>query len=144
MTVGMVPFNPSARRTLLLAHQEAVRSGHSRIAPGHILLGLVQDEGQAGKILQEQGADLESIREIMISQTPASEKASAKPGRIDLLDSTQRMLERVVPLASQNKQTEIGNEQLLLALVELEDQRTQNILAAAGLDRNKIRERLLK
>ena len=140
MTVGMVPFGQAARKALSLAHQEAVRLDHVKIGPGHILLGLIRDEGDVGKILNEQGANPNDVRRIVVSQTPASEKAGTQPGSVDLLHTTQRMLERAVEVTREKNHGSIDCEHLLLALVELEDGRTKDILAAAGLDRDTIRE----
>ena len=140
--VGIYQFNQAARKTLALAHQEAVRSGHTKIGPGHILLGLIQDEGDAGKVLMEQGANLVDVRRIVANQTPASEKAGAQPGPVDLLETTQRMLELTIEVTKQKKQDYIACEHLLLSLINLEDGRTKNIMESAGLDRDKIREHI--
>jgi ATP-dependent Clp protease ATP-binding subunit ClpA len=124
---GLTPFNPAARKVLSLAHQEAVALGHVKISPGHLLLGLIQDEGEAGNILRKQGASLEAVRQIVAKQTPASERAGRKPGQVDLSEATQNMLEQVIQLAGQEPQRAIHSEHLPLALVELDDPSTQNI-----------------
>ncbi len=141
---GLKPFDQAARKVLSLAHQEAVATGYSKIGPGHLLLGLIQDEGEVGKILREQGADLETARRIVAEQTPASERPGRKPGQVDLSETTQKLLERVIGLVRQEQQSVIGSEHLLLALVELDDSHTQTILAESGLDRNVIREKVLQ
>ncbi len=140
MPAGLTRFSSSARRVLSLAHEEAFRMGNIHIRPGHILIGLIQDKGEAGQILAGQGANLEAVRKIVIEQTPDSEKSGPHPGRIDLLGTTQKLLEQAVRMVRQYQHGMISSEHLLLALVDLEDQRTQTFLGQAGLDRESIRE----
>ncbi len=142
MAAGNIQFSPEAREALKRAHEETVAMGHNRIGPGHLLIGLAQDEGPAGQALKEQGATLEGLQKAVKKYTPAVEKASPGLGRIDLLDMTQRVLARAVVLVHQKEGTAIGCEHLLLAIVELEDERTLGILKDSGLDREEIRRKL--
>jgi ATP-dependent Clp protease ATP-binding subunit ClpA len=114
---------------------------HTRIGPGHILIGLIQDKGETGNILAGQGVNLEAVQQAVIEQTPDTEKAGPQPGQIDLLETTQRLLEQAVSLSRQFHHDVIDSGHLLLALVEQDDRRTQTILAQSGLDKDKIRER---
>jgi ATP-dependent Clp protease ATP-binding subunit ClpA len=140
MPAGLTRFSSSARDVLSLAHREAVQLNHTRVSPGHILIGLIQDKGEAGQILAGQRANLAAVRKIVIDQTPDTEKAGPNPERIDLSETTQKLLEQAVRLVRQYQHGMIGNLHLLLALVDLDDQRTQTILGQAGLDREAIRE----
>ncbi len=139
MPAGLTRFTSSARHVLSKAHQEAVQLNHTRVGPGHILIGLIQEEGEAGKVLAGQDASLDAVRKIVIEQTPDAEKAGPHPGRIDLQDTTQKLLEQAVQLSRQYQSGVIGSVHILLALAELNDQRTQTILKRAGLDREGIR-----
>lgn len=58
-----IPFTPHAKRVLELSLVEARQLGHSYIGPEHLLLGLLRvREGVAAKILENLGADPNSIR----------------------------------------------------------------------------------
>jgi ATP-dependent Clp protease ATP-binding subunit ClpA len=60
---GHIPFSDRAKKTLELALREALRLKHNFIAPEHILLGIVRENGGLGaRILVDAGVDLASLR----------------------------------------------------------------------------------
>ncbi len=64
---GHIPFTPRAKKVLEEALREALQMGHTYIGTEHILLGLIREgEGVAAQVLQELGADLNSVRETVI------------------------------------------------------------------------------
>jgi ATP-dependent Clp protease ATP-binding subunit ClpC len=85
LTFGDIPFTPRAKKVLELAVEEARLLGHNYIGSEHLLLGLIrEDEGIAGKILRNLGANLLGARQLTInlsmkSYVQAREKKSATP-----------------------------------------------------------------
>lgn len=85
MTFGDIPFTPRAKKVLELAVEEARLLGHNYIGSEHLLLGLIrEEEGIAGKILRNLGANLLGSRQLAINlslraQPHAKEKRSATP-----------------------------------------------------------------
>lgn len=68
LTFGDIPFTPRAKKVLELAIEEARLLGHNYIGSEHLLLGLVrEDEGIAGKILRNLGANLLGARQLTIN-----------------------------------------------------------------------------
>jgi ATP-dependent Clp protease ATP-binding subunit ClpC len=68
MTFGEIPFTPRAKKVLELAIEEARLLGHNYIGSEHLLLGLIrEDEGIAGKILRNLGANLLGARQLTIN-----------------------------------------------------------------------------
>jgi ATP-dependent Clp protease ATP-binding subunit ClpC len=62
-----IPFIPRAMKVLDLAHREAARLGDRRVGPEHILLGLIAEgEGVANQVLVRVGADLASVRRLVL------------------------------------------------------------------------------
>ncbi|MGN6379318.1 MAG: Clp protease N-terminal domain-containing protein [Gaiellales bacterium] len=58
-----IPFTPRAKKVLELSLREALSLSSTHIGTEHILLGLVREnEGVAARILQDHGADAETIR----------------------------------------------------------------------------------
>src|SRR4028119_2017317 len=58
-----IPFTPRVKRIFETALNEARQLGHNYIGTEHILLGLIQDdEGVAGKVLQNLGIDRQRVR----------------------------------------------------------------------------------
>ncbi len=85
LAFGDIPFTPRAKKVLELAVEEARLLGHNYIGSEHLLLGLIrEDEGIAGKILRNLGANLLGARQLTInlsmkSYTHIREKRSATP-----------------------------------------------------------------
>jgi len=85
LTFGDIPFTPRAKKVLELAVEEARLLGHNYIGSEHLLLGLVrEDEGIAGKILRNLGANLLGARQLTINLSMKSyahvrEKRSSTP-----------------------------------------------------------------
>jgi len=68
LTFGDIPFTPRAKKVLELSIEEARLLGHNYIGSEHMLLGLVrEDEGIAGKILRNLGANLLGARQLTIN-----------------------------------------------------------------------------
>jgi ATP-dependent Clp protease ATP-binding subunit ClpC len=68
LTFGDVPFTPRAKKVLELAIEEARLLGHNYIGSEHLILGLIrEDEGIAGKILRNLGANLLGARQLTIN-----------------------------------------------------------------------------
>ena len=85
LTFGDIPFTPRAKKVLELAVEEARLLGHNYIGSEHLLLGLIrEDEGIAGKILRNLGANLLGARQLTINLSMKSyahirEKRSSTP-----------------------------------------------------------------
>lgn len=85
MTFGDIPFTPRAKKVLELAVEEARLLGHNYIGSEHLLLGIIrEEEGIAGKILRNFGANLLGARQLTINlslrtQPHVKEKRSTTP-----------------------------------------------------------------
>lgn len=85
LTFGDIPFTPRAKKVLELAVEEARLLGHNYIGSEHLLLGIVrEEEGIAGKILRNFGANLLGARQLTINlslrtQPGIKEKRSTTP-----------------------------------------------------------------
>src|SRR4026209_399572 len=65
---GHIPFTPRAKKVLELSLREALQLGHNYIGTEHILLGLIREgEGGGGPVLQKFGADLNRVRQQVIT-----------------------------------------------------------------------------
>ena len=138
MSAGMMMFDQGARKALLQSHVEAEEARQSKVTDLNLLIALVKDEGQVGKILAEQGADQEKIRRLVDEVLPASEKMSPKSEKIDLDVSVQGVLEQAMRIARQKKSETLDPEHLLFALVKTPSKRLKTVMEAAGLDRTQI------
>lgn len=68
MLLGEIPFTPRAKAVLEFSVEESQILGTEHIGTEHILLGLIhEEEGMAGKILENLGLSLPAIREAVLT-----------------------------------------------------------------------------
>ena len=65
-------FTDRARRVLVVAQDEARSLHHSFIGPEHIVLGLIQGEGVAAKVLGQLGVRLDEVRGRVAGVAPVT------------------------------------------------------------------------
>jgi ATP-dependent Clp protease ATP-binding subunit ClpC len=63
---GHVPFSRPAKKALEMSLREALQLGHNYIGSGHLLLGLIREEGGTGaRVLAELGVGLGRARSLV-------------------------------------------------------------------------------
>jgi ATP-dependent Clp protease ATP-binding subunit ClpC len=66
---GHLPFTPRAKQALAISLRESLQLGDNRIVPGHLLLGLIgQDGNVATQVLGELNGSLSDLRERVIRE----------------------------------------------------------------------------
>jgi ATP-dependent Clp protease ATP-binding subunit ClpA len=126
---GQIPFTPRAKRTLELALREALSLGHSWIAPGHILLGLIREhEGVAMRVILDSNLSTEEIRERVIdalreagppeNMPHPQPRAHVNVPRMSIApdDQVYQLLKRAGGAALTNARDEYGVADLIAAL----------------------------
>lgn len=67
---GHIPFTPRSKKVLELALREALSMKHNFISDGHLLLGILRAEPNAGtKILDQLGVPRDQLRQAVIRET---------------------------------------------------------------------------
>ncbi|MEZ0395354.1 MAG: ATP-dependent Clp protease ATP-binding subunit [Anaerolineales bacterium] len=110
---SMEKFTQRARRVLSLAQLEAERARQGLIGTEHLLLGLLGEEGVAGRVLRELGLELERVREMILRLGGEGRYAG---GRIELAPETQQALEFALQEARTMGHHYVGTEHILLGL----------------------------
>ncbi|MFG1977378.1 ATP-dependent Clp protease ATP-binding subunit [Nonomuraea fuscirosea] len=109
-------FTDQARRSVVLAQEEARTLNHNFIGTEHLLLGLIHEgRGMAAKALESLGVSLEGVRqqvEEIIGQGRPTE-----PGQIPFTLRAKKVLELSVREAVQLGHDYIGTEHILLGLI---------------------------
>ncbi len=154
MLLGEIPFTPRAKAVLEFSVEESQILDTEHIGTEHILLGLIrEEEGMAGKILENLGLSLPAIREAVLTflgnanAEELAEKNTAEPQEINMasfartpdekssaktnaktktptLDEYTRDLTR---LAAQHKlDPVIGREEEIERVVQILARRTKN------------------
>jgi ATP-dependent Clp protease ATP-binding subunit ClpA len=159
-----IPFTPRAKKVLELSLREALALGHNHIGPEHLLLGLLTDNGgTANRILDEAGADPESIRSQLLPLLPGPDPEVAQPPMAKMTpittgvaaQSERGVTFRVTPTvdahhllmaaaghALEAGRTEFAISDLLLALTRSDE--TAGLLADLGINEQTMREAIRK
>jgi ATP-dependent Clp protease ATP-binding subunit ClpC len=85
VTMGKLPQTPRAKKVIEYSIEEARSLGHHYVGTEHLLLGLLREqEGVAGQVLMNLGAELEEVREEVLSllghNMQRAEGVSTQPG----------------------------------------------------------------
>ena len=150
-------FTRQAKAALKLAESTARSWKHSYIGTEHMLVGLLDEqEGTAGKILEEFGVDREKL-ESLITKLIAPSGVLVAEKSAGYSPRAQKVREQAVKEAEKQKEDLAGTEHLLLAMLKETDcvgtrllytmgvniQKLYSaVLAAAGIDTNAIPEEL--
>jgi hypothetical protein len=145
-------FTDKARRTVVLAQEEARLLRHDRIGTEHLLLGLLRErDGAAASALSSLGISLDAARERVGATQPPGQTASAQrargemtSGHIPFTAQAKRTLELALREALALGHDYIGTEHILLGLVRDPSSRGATILFELGGDEAAIRDRVIE
>ena len=135
-------FDEAAERVVAFAQDEARAMGHWYVGTEHLLLGLVADDGPAGRAFQELGVTLDGARAQVASEVPPS--TNEAPGEIPLSPRARGTLEGAPRQAMGLKDDVVGTEHLLLALLIERDSRTASVLTLLGCPPDLLRTTVLE
>jgi ATP-dependent Clp protease ATP-binding subunit ClpC len=136
MTFGDIPFTPRAKKVLELAIEEARLLGHAYIGSEHLLLGLIrEDEGIAGKILRNLGANLLGARQLTINLSikPQFHNAQQKEKRKTTTPALDEFGRDLTMLAAEGKlDPVIGRDEEIERVIQVLGRRLKNNPAIIG------------
>lgn len=137
------PFTERARRSIVLAQEEAQRLGNNYIGTEHLLLGIISEgESVAAKVLENLGVNLQKVRgevEAIVgkgSQTTQQEMV--------FTPRAKRVIELAFEEARALAHNYIGTEHLLLGLVREGEGVAARVLSNLGVEPTKIRSEITK
>ena len=135
-------FTPRARRSIVLAQEEARRLGHDRLGTEHLLLGLLAEgEGIAGRALGRAGLTLDAARAGVEEITGRGHQAPE--GRIPFAAPAKKALELALCEALELGHNYIGTEHLLLGLLKEGEGAGAKVVVAAGVEPEQLRKAAL-
>ncbi|GII48078.1 hypothetical protein Psi02_45020 [Planotetraspora silvatica] len=137
-------FTDRARRVVLLAQEEARMFDHRYIGSEHVLLGLVHEgEGVAAKILQEEGVELDALREDVREMVGTG--SSPSPGEhIPFTPRAKKILELSLRESLNLRHNYIGTEHILLGLIREGGGAGARLLIARGADFDRMRQKVIE
>ena len=110
-------FTERARRTIVLAREEAIRLGNPYLGTEHILLGLIKKEDTtAVKILREYNLELDEIR-FEIERRISRQIGKPEMGEIPFTARAKKVLELAIEEAKAMDHNYIGTGHLMLGLI---------------------------
>ena len=131
-------FTRQAKAALQIAESAARSWKHSYIGTEHILVGLLKEqEGTAGKILEEFGVDPEKL-ETLITQLIAPSGVLVAEKSAGYSPRAQKIKEQAVKEAEKQKEEQAGTEHLLLAMLRETDCVGTRLLYTMGVNIQKL------
>ncbi|MFQ6097310.1 MAG: ATP-dependent Clp protease ATP-binding subunit [Armatimonadota bacterium] len=132
-------FTERAKETLSDAQQILERYRHNQLDVEHILLALLeQKDGLVPKVLGHIGADVDDVRqrvERALARVPAVQMhGPADTAQIFVTPRTKRLFEAAWEEAQRLKDSFVGTEHLLIAMLREGQSQSAQILRDAGLD----------
>ncbi len=125
-------FTDRARRTVVLAQEEARARDHVHIGTEHMLLGIVREgDGRAVRVLTDLGVELEDLR--MRIDAIIGRGESARTGHIPFTPRSKKVLEMSLQEALHLGHPYIGTEHILLALSREREGIAGQVLVDRGL-----------
>src|SRR5580658_9122258 len=127
------PFTERARRSIVLAQEEAQRLGNNYIGTEHILLGIISEgESLAAKVLESLGVNLAKVRQEV--EAIVGRGGQTVQQEMVFTPRAKRVIELAFDEARQLNHNYIGTEHLLLGLIREEDGLAGRVLIGLGAD----------
>ena len=132
------PFTERARRSIVLAQEEAQRLGNNYIGTEHILLGIISEgESLAAKVLESLGVNLAKVRQEV--EAIVGRGGQTVQQEMVFTPRAKRVIELAFEEARQLNHNYIGTEHLLLGLIREGEGVAARVLANLGVDPAKVR-----
>jgi ATP-dependent Clp protease ATP-binding subunit ClpC len=136
-------FTDRARRSVVLAQEEARMLNHNYIGTEHILLGLLREEdGVAAKALTTLGVSLEAVRRDV--GEIVGRGSEVPRGHIPFTPRAKKVLELSLREALQLGHNYIGTEHILLGLIREGEGVAAQVLQKLGADLNRVRQTVVQ
>ena len=136
-------FTDRARRTVVLAQEEARMLNHNYIGTEHILLGLIHEgEGVAAKALELLGISLQVVRQQVEEIIGLGTQPPA--GHIPFTPRAKKVLELSLRESLQLGHNYIGTEHILLGLIREGNGVAAQVLVKLGADLNRVRQQVIQ
>jgi ATP-dependent Clp protease ATP-binding subunit ClpC len=136
------PIGRLGRRVIVRAYQEADVAGRSVVGTGHLLLGLVRDEGAVGNLLGRLGVSVEAARAEVEAAAVRGGQPRRRPGRPMLSIRAMRALAAAGGRAEARHGRWVAPQDILVAVVSVEASTAGKVLRAMGVDVASLQESL--
>ncbi len=130
-------FTENAKTSINLAKEVAFRMSHNYIGTEHLLIGLMEVEGVASKILEENGVTVEKVLEL-VNQLIAPNNGVEMMDAGNFTPRSKRILDQSYKEAAKLKAQLVGTEHILIALIKEVDCIAVRLLNTLGVNVQKV------
>ena len=136
-------FNDKAIKSVILAQEEAKKTGHNLVGSEHLLLG-VMEEGTsiATKILGDWQVQVNSIRQLI--DKIVGRGSGFSPANIPFTPKVKTIFEQALQEARQLDTNYVSPEHIILAIAQQTDTLAAKVLVRQGVDLEKLRIEIIK
>ncbi|MGB4661641.1 MAG: ATP-dependent Clp protease ATP-binding subunit [Mobilitalea sp.] len=130
-------FTENAKSAINLATEVAYRLSHNYIGTEHLLIGLMEVEGVASKILEENGVTVDKVLEL-VNQLIAPNNGVEMMDAGSFTPRSKRILDQSYKEAAKFKAPLVGTEHILMALIKESDCIAVRLLNTLGVNVQKV------
>ena len=130
-------YTENAKNAINLAKEVAYRLSHNYIGTEHLLIGLMEVEGVASKILEENGVTVEKVLEL-VNQLIAPNNGVEMMDAGSFTPRSKRILDQSIKEAAKFKAPLVGTEHILIALIKESDCIAVRLLNTLGVNVQKV------
>lgn len=130
-------FTENAKSAINLAREVAYRLSHNYIGTEHLLIGLMEVDGVASKILEENGVTVEKVLEL-VNQLIAPNSGVEMMDAGSFTPRSKRILDQSYKEAAKLKAQLVGTEHILIALIKESDCIAVRLLNTLGVNIQKV------
>ncbi|MDF2588903.1 MAG: clpC [Anaerocolumna sp.] len=130
-------YTESARAAITFATEIAYKLSHNYVGTEHLLIGLLEADGVASKVLEKNGVDVDKVVEL-VNQLIAP-NSSMEVSEVDgFTPRSKRILDQSYKEAIRLKAQLIGTEHILIALIKESDCIAVRLLNTLGINVQKL------
>ncbi len=130
-------FTENAKNAINLAREVAYRLSHNYIGTEHLLIGLLEVEGVASRVLIENGVSVEKVLEL-VNQLIAPNNGVEMMDGGSFTPRSKRILDQSYKEAAKFKAPLAGTEHILIALIKESDCIAVRLLNTLGVNIQKV------
>ncbi|MDF2487378.1 MAG: ATPase with chaperone, ATP-binding subunit [Herbinix sp.] len=130
-------FTENAKSAINLAREVAYRLSHNYIGTEHLLIGLMEVEGVASRILEENGVTVEKVLEL-VNQLIAPNNGVEMMDAGSFTPRSKRIMDQSYKEAAKFKAPLVGTEHILIALIKESDCIAVRLLNTLGVNVQKV------
>lgn len=130
-------FTENAKNAINVAREMAYRLSHNYIGTEHLLIGLMQVDGVASRILEENGVTVEKVLEL-VNQLIAPNNGVEMMDGGSFTPRSKRILDQSYKEAAKLKAQLVGTEHILIALIKESDCIAVRLLNTLGVNVQKV------